>query len=82
VLSVLAAAGTRPILPFKLLCAASGRLDGPDRPTGIHDILTDLRGYVGKCVPLLQGTAPDLGAAGTGLLARLHAALRAPAVAS
>jgi tetratricopeptide (TPR) repeat protein len=51
VLSVLAAAGTRPILPFKLLCAASGRLGGPDGPTGVHDILTDLRGYVLRSSP-------------------------------
>lgn len=46
VLSALAAAGVGPILPLKLLCAASARLGGPDRPFRVRDVLADLRGMV------------------------------------
>jgi hypothetical protein len=46
VLGVLAAAGIGPILPMPLLCAASSKLGGPGRPTGVRDILVDLRGLV------------------------------------
>ena len=45
-LSALAAAGVGPILPLKLLCAASARLGGPDRPFRVRDVLADLRGMV------------------------------------
>src|SRR5262249_50547684 len=41
-LGVLAAAGVGPVLPMKLLCAASGRLGGPDRPKWVRDRLVDL----------------------------------------
>ena len=46
VLGVLAAAGVGPVLPLKLLCAASARLGGPDRPFRVRDILVDARGLV------------------------------------
>ena len=46
VLGVLAAAGVGPILPIPLLCAASARLGGPDRPYRVRDVLVDLRGLV------------------------------------
>ena len=45
-LGALAAAGVGPILPLKLLCAASARLGGPDRPFRVRDVLADLRGMV------------------------------------
>jgi hypothetical protein len=51
VLGVLAAAGVGPILPLSLLCAASGKLDGPRRPTSVRDILVDLRGLVVRSSP-------------------------------
>ena len=46
VLGLLAAAGVGPILPLPLLCTASGRLGGPDRPYRVRDVLVDLRGLV------------------------------------
>ncbi len=46
VLGLLAAAGVGPILPLALLCTASGRLGGPDRPYRVRDVLVDLRGLV------------------------------------
>jgi hypothetical protein len=46
VLGLLAAAGVGPILPLPLLCTASGRLGGPDRPYQVRDVLVDLRGLV------------------------------------
>ena len=46
VLGVLAAAGVGPVLPMKLLCAASARLGGHDRPYLVRDVLVDLRGLV------------------------------------
>jgi hypothetical protein len=46
VLSVLAAAGAGPLLPLKLLCAASEKLGGPATQAGIHDELFRLRGLV------------------------------------
>ena len=51
VLGALAAAGVGPILPLKLLCAASGRLGGPDRPPRVRDRLVDLRGLVVRARP-------------------------------
>jgi hypothetical protein len=51
VLGVLAAAGVGPVLPLKLLAAASGRLEGPARPTPIHDVLFDMRGFVARSAP-------------------------------
>jgi hypothetical protein len=45
-LGVLAAAGVGPILPSRLLCAASGRIGGPDRPFRVRDRLIDLRGLI------------------------------------
>ena len=51
VLGALAAAGVGPILPLKLLCAASGRLGGPDRPPRVLDRLVDLRGLVVRARP-------------------------------
>ena len=46
VLSVLAAAGAGPLLPLRLLCAASGKLGGPATEAGIRDELSRLRGLV------------------------------------
>ncbi len=46
VLSLVAAAGVGPILPLQLLCAASGRIGGPSRPSRVWDILVDVRGFV------------------------------------
>ncbi|WP_316227997.1 tetratricopeptide repeat protein [Bradyrhizobium sp. SZCCHNR3015] len=51
VLGVLAAAGVGPVLPLKLLAAASGDLGGPSRPTPIHDVLFDMRGFVARSAP-------------------------------
>ena len=51
VLGALAAAGVGPILPLKLLCAASARLGGPDRPPRVRDRLVDLRGLVVRARP-------------------------------
>ena len=51
VLGTLTAAGVGPILPLKLLCAASARLDGPDRPSRVRDRLVDLRGLVVRARP-------------------------------
>jgi len=51
VLGALAAAGVGPILPLKLLCAASVRLGGPDRPPRVRDRLVDLRGLVVRARP-------------------------------
>src|SRR5271166_4509771 len=51
VLGALAATGVGPILPLKLLCAASGRLDGPDRLPRVRDRLVDLRGLVVRARP-------------------------------
>jgi Tetratricopeptide repeat/AAA ATPase domain len=51
VLGVLAAAGVGPVLPFTLLCNASGRLGGPSRPSGVHDVLQDMRGLVVRGAP-------------------------------
>jgi len=51
VLGVLAAAGVGPMLPLKLLCAASHELGGPKRPTSVHDVLYDLRGFVARSAP-------------------------------
>ncbi len=51
VLGALAAAGVGPILPLKLLCAASVRLGGPDRPPWVRDRLVDLRGLVVRARP-------------------------------
>jgi tetratricopeptide (TPR) repeat protein len=51
VLGILAVSGIGPMLPLKLLCAASGKLGGPDRPTSVHDVLYDLRGFVARSAP-------------------------------
>ncbi|MGC1720598.1 MAG: NACHT domain-containing protein, partial [Isosphaeraceae bacterium] len=51
VLGALAAAGVGPILPLKLLCAASACLGGPDRPPRVRDRLVDLRGLVVRARP-------------------------------
>jgi len=51
VLGALAAAGVGPILPLKLLCAASARLGGPNRPPRVRDRLVDLRGLVVRARP-------------------------------
>jgi Tetratricopeptide repeat/NACHT domain len=51
VLGVLAAAGVGPVLPLKLLGAASCHLGGPSRPTPIHDVLFDMRGFVARSAP-------------------------------
>jgi tetratricopeptide (TPR) repeat protein/energy-coupling factor transporter ATP-binding protein EcfA2 len=51
VLGALAAAGVGPILPLKLLCAASVRLRGPDRLPRVRDRLVDLRGLVVRARP-------------------------------
>jgi Tetratricopeptide repeat len=51
VLSVLAAAGVGPVLPLTLLCNASGRLGGPSRRSGVHDVLQDMRGLVVRGAP-------------------------------
>ena len=51
VLGALAAAGVGPILPLKLLCAASARLGGPDRPARVRDRLVDLKGLVVRARP-------------------------------
>src|SRR5208337_4615164 len=45
------AAGVGPILPLKLLCAASVRLGGPDRRPRLRDRLVDLRGLVVRARP-------------------------------
>jgi Tetratricopeptide repeat/Caspase domain len=44
ILEVLAAAGTGPLLPLSLLCAASKALDGPATLAGVRDQLVLLRG--------------------------------------
>jgi hypothetical protein len=48
VLSVLAAAGAGPLLPLKLLCAASGTLGGLATEAGVRDELFRLRGLVAR----------------------------------
>ena len=55
VLGVLAAAGAGPILPLRLLCAASGRLGGPDRPFRVRDRLVDLHGLIIRDRPGTDG---------------------------
>ncbi|MDA2910926.1 tetratricopeptide repeat protein, partial [Nitrospiraceae bacterium AH_259_D15_M11_P09] len=57
ILSVLAAAGAGPVLPLRLLCAASGKLGGPHRPKGVRDVLVDCRGLVVRNRP---GTQEEL----------------------
>ena len=39
------------MLPLKLLAAASGDFGGPSRPTPIHDVLFDMRGFVARSAP-------------------------------
>jgi NACHT domain/Tetratricopeptide repeat len=51
VLGLVAAAGVGPILPIQLLCAASGTLGGPSRPSRVRDVLVDLRGFVVRGKP-------------------------------
>ena len=51
VLAVLAAAGVGPVLPMVLLCAASGRLGGPEAPARVRDVLVQLRGLVVRGAP-------------------------------
>jgi phage tail protein X len=51
ILGVLAAAGVGPVVPLKLLCAAGGRLGGPDRPFRVRDRLVDLRGLIARDRP-------------------------------
>jgi tetratricopeptide (TPR) repeat protein len=46
VLGALAAAGVGPVLPMRLLCAASARLGGRNRTSQVRDLLVDLRGLV------------------------------------
>src|SRR5262249_29975868 len=43
-LTVLAAAGVGPVLPFALLVATSQALGGPSSPVRVRDVLLDLRG--------------------------------------
>jgi hypothetical protein len=50
-LGVLAAAGVGPILPLKLLCAASRRLGRPDHLSRVRDRLVALRGLVIRARP-------------------------------
>ena len=51
VLGTLAAAGTGPVLPFELLHAASAKLGGPSRVSGLRDVLVDLQGFVVRAEP-------------------------------
>jgi hypothetical protein len=51
VVSVLAAAGSGPVLPLQLLCAASAKLGGPARPTQVRDVFAKLRGFVVRAAP-------------------------------
>ena len=51
VLAVLAVAGVGPVLPIRTVCAASGRLGGPDRPGRVRDVLVRLRGLVVRSSP-------------------------------
>jgi hypothetical protein len=55
VISVLAAAGSGPVLPLPLLCAASAKLGGPPRPTQVRDIFAKLRGFVVRAAPGTEG---------------------------
>ncbi|HMR03139.1 MAG TPA: tetratricopeptide repeat protein [Candidatus Competibacter phosphatis] len=56
ILGVLAAAGVGSMLPLPLLCAASGKLNGPSRQARVRDTLFYLRGLVIRSAP---GTAGE-----------------------
>ncbi len=67
VLGPLAAAGVGPVLPLALLCEASRRLNGPERPAGVRNALVRLRSLVARGQPgteheqlgLFHGTFTD-----------------------
>ena len=51
VLAILAAAGVGPVLPIALLCAASGRLGGPEEPARVRDVLVRTPSGRRRCRP-------------------------------
>jgi hypothetical protein len=55
VLTVLAAAGVGPVLPFALLVATSEALDGPFSQVRVRDVLADLRGLIIRQDPGAEG---------------------------